>query len=143
MPTMAETTTIEITVENWQWLNSLKRPSESFNDVLDRLRTQDRSDTAQTDESEPTTITTDMDLPGSGDTLQKRRATVARLYQHLQQQGTATKSDFLELVEPEEVNYSSAESFWSNCIKARDTLRTLPGVHPPNEGEHTWRYTQE
>ena len=31
------TTTIEISVENWEKLNSLKRIGESFNDVVTRL----------------------------------------------------------------------------------------------------------
>lgn len=32
-----KTTTIEISVENWEKLNSLKRVGESFNDVITRL----------------------------------------------------------------------------------------------------------
>lgn len=34
---MAETTTIEVSRENWQGLNSRKRPGDSFDDVVSRL----------------------------------------------------------------------------------------------------------
>lgn len=47
-----ETTTIEISVENWQWLSSLKqRPGDSFDDVVSRLRIR-----AEADELETATI---------------------------------------------------------------------------------------
>jgi|AntRauTorcE11898_2_1112593.scaffolds.fasta_scaffold14282_2 hypothetical protein len=85
----------------------------------------------------------DLDLPGSGETLESRREAVHTLYAHLQEEGTATRSDFLELIDPDEVGYSSAESFWTNLVKARDALKQLPGVEAPSEGEHTWRYSAE
>lgn len=133
-----DTTTIEVSRENWQWLNSLKEaPGESFNDVIDRLRDAPATPTTP----DPGDAVADLELPGSGDTLQSRRAAVAQLYRHLQDEGTATKREFLDLVEPSAVGYQSAESFWSNCIKGRDSLAALPGVQPPGEGEHTWRYT--
>lgn len=133
-----DTTTIEISVENWQWLNSQKRPGESFNDVITRLR-EDRDDREAHSENEPS-LPEELDLPGSGDLLEQRRAAIAQLYAHLQREGSASKSDFLELVDADDVGYVSAESFWSNCIKGRDSLGTLPGVEPPSEGEHTWTY---
>jgi len=137
---MANTTTIEISTENWQWLNAQKEPGESFNDVLDRLRPDNMTPTvvepARSDEPLPD----ELDLPGSGTTLEARRVTLSRLYAYLQQEGSAAKSDMLELVDPEYVGYSSAESFWSNAIKGRDSLRVLPGIRPPNEGEHSWHY---
>lgn len=85
----------------------------------------------------------ELDLPGSGDRLERRREAVRALYEHLQEEGTASRSDFLELVDPDEVGYSSAESFWTNLVKARDALKQLPGVEAPGEGEHTWRYVGE
>jgi len=33
------TTTIEITISNWKWLNSLKGPGDSFNNVITKLKT--------------------------------------------------------------------------------------------------------
>jgi len=32
------TTTIEITISNWKWLNSLKGPGDSFNNVITKLK---------------------------------------------------------------------------------------------------------
>lgn len=81
-----------------------------------------------------------LDLPGSGEMLEQRREAIQLLYNHLRERGSARRRDFLELVEPEEVGYASAESFWTNCVKGRDALKTLPGVAAPGEGEHTWRY---
>lgn len=82
----------------------------------------------------------DVDLPGSGDTLAARRDALRRLYDHLREHGTAKKRDFLEQIDADAVGYASPESFWSNCVKGRDSLQALPAVDPPGEGEHTWRY---
>lgn len=133
-----ETTNIQVSHRNWRWLNSLKRPNESFDDVLTRLRTGELEHADL--EADTDHLPTELELPGSGDTRDRRRAAIAQMYQYLQDHGTATKADLLELVDAEPVNYSSRESFWSNCVKGRDTLRALPGVEPPSEGEHTWRY---
>lgn len=137
---MTDRTTIEVSIENWQWLNSLKqRPQESFNDVLDRLRTgKTTPETGIT--ADPDSLPESLDLPGSGETLERRRAAIAQLYAYLQEHGTATKSELLELIDPDDVGYSSAESFWSNAIKGRETLRALPEIDAPGEGERTWRY---
>jgi len=143
-----ETTTIEISVENWRWLTTQKRrPGESFNDVLDRIRQQHDEQPASlenepTDKIEPADVPADLDLPGSGDTYERRREAIARLYTYLREEGTATRADFLELIDPSDVDYASGASFWSNCVKGRDSLAALEGVQPPGEGEHTWRYTK-
>lgn len=81
-----------------------------------------------------------LDLPGSGETLAARRDAIRRLYDYLQDQGTAQKSDFLDQIDADAVGYASAGSFWSNCVKGRDSLKSLPGVDAPGEGEHTWRF---
>lgn len=103
----------------------------------EKLEQQMREDSADVNDD---SLVTDLDLPGSGDTLERRRAAVQRLYDHLRENGTARRRDFLDLVDADKVDYSSAKSFWSNCIKDRDALHSLPGVDPPGEGEHTWRY---
>lgn len=132
-----ETTTIEISRENWQRLNERKRrPGESFNEVLDRMLADDSSG-----DQEPH-LPEDLDLPGSGDVLDARREAVARLYGHLRKHGSATKGDFLELVDVDQVGYGSRESFWSNCINATGALSSLPGVRSPGEGGHRWRFEQ-
>jgi predicted CopG family antitoxin len=184
-----ETTTIEISVENWKWLSALKeRPGDSFNDVVSRLRKQyeqaevpdeeletayrkrgeDLRDIQGSDEGEqpdqdevgpegmtmdagealfgdiePADVPDDLDLPGSGETYEQRRETIATLVTYLQQEGTATKADFLQLVDADDVGYSSADSFWSNAVKGRNSLSAVDGVVPPGEGGHNWRYEPE
>jgi predicted CopG family antitoxin len=169
-----ETTTIEISVESWQWLSSLKkRPGDSFDDVLSRLREDHEADNLETErtgdstedvtmgvgvgqphdrddaeqgsqalqeEIEPAAVPTDLDLPGSGSTYEARRQAIGRLVAYLQNERTATRADFLQLIDPDDVGYSSAESFWSNAVKARESLSAVDGVLPPGEGGHTWRY---
>jgi len=130
-----ETTNVRVSTENWEWLNSKKKPGESFNDVLDRIRLDEPSN-----EVPAFLPPTKLDVPGDGDDLRARRATLARMYTYLMDEKKATKSDLIELVDPEYVGYSSRESFWSNCIKGRDTFRAIPGVHPPDDGKSTWRY---
>lgn len=132
-----DTTTIELSTENWQWLNARKLPGYSFDDVITQLRAD-----LEGDVQPPTTdsLPDSLDLPGSDDVLDERRAAIADCYSHLREHGTASKSDFLELVDADAVGYTSRESFWSNCVKGRDSLRALPGVQPPGEGEHTWRH---
>lgn len=134
-----DTTNIQLSVRNWRWLNGMKRPNESFDDVLTRLRTGELEHARL--EADSSHLPGELDVPGSGDLQDRRRAAIAQLYQYLQDHGTAKKADLLELIDAEAVSYSSADSFWANCIKGRDTLRSLPGVEPPGEGEHTWRYT--
>ena len=140
-----ETTTIEVSIETWRWLNSQMRPREAFDGVLTRLREANDSyttaSTATNDENAIETLSADLDLPDSREVLEQRRAAIAQLYTHLQREGRATKADFLELVDSDDVGYASAESFWANCIKGRDSLAALPGVKSPGEGEHTWQYT--
>lgn len=136
-----ETTNIQVSVENWQWLNGLKRPNESFDDVLTRLRGGELEH-AHLD-ADPAHLPGGLDIPGSGDTADRRRAALAQMYAYLQDHGTATKADLLELIDAEDVGYASAESFWANCVKGRDSLRALPGVEPPGQGERTWRFTGE
>jgi len=134
---MADTTTIEISIENWRWLNQMKDPGDSFDDVLDQLRLDEPQE-----ETPLVGLPDELDLPGSGETLEAREMAIAQLYMYLEEEETASKADLLELIDPENVGYSSTESFWSNAVKGRDSLRALPGVEAPNEGEHTWRFVE-
>ena len=83
----------------------------------------------------------DLDLPGSGAKLDARRDGVRDLFEHLREQGSASKSDFETIVDADDVRYGSFASFWNNCVKERDALASLPGVEAPGEGEHNWYYT--
>jgi hypothetical protein len=136
-----DTTTISISVENYQWLSGLKRPGESFNDVLDKVREGYDSIPPHDTQPDVDELPDDLDLPGSDDVLEERRAAIASMYVYLQTHRTATKSDLLELVDADRVGYSSRESFWANCVKGRESLKALPDTEPPSEGGRTWRYT--
>jgi len=102
--------------------------------------------TAEQKPREPATVdveevVADLEVPGSGETTEARRAAIQQLYDHLCEEGAARKSDFLELVDADAVGYVDEDSFWANVVKGRDTLRALPGVQPPEEGGRTWRYS--
>ncbi|ERH03626.1 MAG: hypothetical protein J07HR59_00747, partial [Halorubrum sp. J07HR59] len=56
---------------------------------------------------------------------------------------SAEKSDFLEVVDAEDVGHETVDSVWSNMIKRRDTLRALPGVETPPKGRTTWEYRKD
>ncbi|QCC47211.1 hypothetical protein [Halobellus limi] len=136
---------------NWRWFTKQKqRPGESFNDVLNRLREQRGDVDAEPEESgeaiaeiESADVPDDLDFLGSGETYERRRRAIAWLYAYLQCEGSATRADFLELVDPDDIDYATGASFWSNCVKGRDSLSALEGVQPPGEGEHTWRYNSQ
>lgn len=83
----------------------------------------------------------DLDLPGSGAKLDARRDGVRDLFEHLREQGSASRSDFETIVDADDVRYGSFSSFWNNCVLDRDALASLPGVEAPGEGEHNWYYT--
>lgn len=82
-----------------------------------------------------------LDLPGSGDLLEQRQEAVLAMWELLVEEGTATRKDFLELVDPDQVGYETAESFWANAVKGRDSLRALPGVETPSTGRSEWQFT--
>ena len=84
-----------------------------------------------------------VDTPGSGETLERRREALREMYDYLQANGTARRSDFEALVDPDAVGYGSFNSFWTNYVKAKDALKQLPNIDAPGEGEHTWRYTAD
>lgn len=82
-----------------------------------------------------------LEIPGDRETQRRRRETVADLYAFLTERETATRSDFLELVDAEEVSYATPEGFWESV--GRDGLRKLPGVTPPESGHHEWAFENE
>lgn len=122
------------------------RRSESWDDALERFRTHatDRrvssdGDTASPgdDDSNGSDPIRALDLPGTGETLERRYEALRTLYELLEAEGSATRSDFLDVVDVEGTGYASTESFWSNA--GRPGLRELPDVHPPEDGHHEWR----
>lgn len=80
----------------------------------------------------------DVDLPGSGKILERRRAALLAAYDYLSDHPEAKKADFLRDVFPDHrAEFESAEGWW-NAIQP--ALRELPGVDPPKERGHIWHY---
>lgn len=86
----------------------------------------------------------DLDLPGSGAKLDRRRAAVRACYDAIREQGDGQRSTFEALLTERDADfgYPTFKSFWNNCVKARDAL-DLPGVETPGEGEHYYVWVGE
>jgi len=88
-------------------------------------------------------------LTGSGELLEARIDAIEKMYQELQRLGEATSDELLDAIDPERVRFtggaktSPEESSWSNLVKGKDTLSSLPGVEKPPTGNSTWRYRGE
>lgn len=132
-------------------LHDLKRRGDTYEDVVWRLldnreaeppRTEDARreppmahEDGETDDERP-----DLDLPGSGAVRDRREEVIYQMAALLEREGTATKQDFLEIVDPDAVGYASAESFWANCVKGRDSFRSIDGVRSPPVGMAEWEW---
>lgn len=89
----------------------------------------------------------DLELPGSGDILEARRATIEKMYSLLQERAgeVVATGELKDLVDPDEVGYDSVESFWSNAVKADadqdrpNALTALPGVLELGNGRYQYR----
>jgi len=116
---MAETTTIQVSIDNWQWLNSQKRPNESFDDVITNVRQriedidsmttidamggvnqqplQDTSETPETN-SEPFPIPDD--VPGRIN-AEDARAAIRAAIEYVENNGGATKKEIIPEIMPD------------------------------------------
>lgn len=164
-----ETTTIAIRNEDWTRLNNRKQPGDGFADVVNRvldrlegLEDQDADHTLEDDvvqkhvvddvqeddqddrlrREDVRELVDDLDVPGSNERLEARREALVDLYEHLRMNESADKSELLLVLEAHDHGYTSAESFWSNVVKGKDTLQSLPGVESPDPGggPNLWRY---
>lgn len=108
-----------------------------------------RSDTdhTQADSGGSVAALQELELPGSGDVLEARRATIGEMYSLLQERaGQIVKTGELKaLVDPDDVGYASVESFWSNAVKGDsgkgrpNALTSLPGVRELGNGRYQYR----
>lgn len=153
-------TTIRVSEELAEELHGRKERGDSYEDVIWRLIEQadsgaesdERSGTHEPVEtavpvleSEPgpepaADATPELDIPGSGANAEARRETIADMREYLREHGSATREELVALVDPDAVGYDSRESFWSNCVKGRETLRAFEDVSSPGRGGSTWRY---
>lgn len=80
----------------------------------------------------------DVELPGSGATLDARERALLAAYQYLVDNPSATKSEFIENVYPSNAaGFETAEGWW-NAI--HPPLKKLPGVDSPEERGHRWNF---
>lgn len=78
------------------------------------------------------------ELPGTGETLEERRAALRAAYDYLTDNPSAKKSDFLQDVFPRHpASFETADGWW-NAIQP--ALKELPGVDPPQERGHIWHF---
>lgn len=99
---------------------------------------EDQTDAVQERRTEATDAAYDVDLPGSGDILERRREALLAAYDYLSENPEAKKADFLRDVYPDyRAEFKSAEGWW-NAIQP--ALREMPGVDPPKERGHIWHF---
>lgn len=156
------TTTIEIRKDQWKDLNALKEPGESFKDVIDRLLTdgpterretretvpqseaeQDRDERRQRDEETHTveSALAVVDLPGSGEKLERRRAAFRSLLKRLAQSDGPTNDLYTPTFEAHEVDYRDASSWRSNAAgPALSQLAELGVVECVDSAAGEWRW---
>lgn len=92
----------------------------------------------ETGDHERLRLIEDVDLPGTGKTLEARRDALQAAYDYLQEYPEAKKSDFLQDVYPDHTaEFETAEGWW-NAIQP--ALAELPGVDPPEERGHVWHF---
>jgi len=84
-----------------------------------------------------------LDLPGQGDTLERRQEAVRDAYDYLRSEGEATTGELRERAWSEhQTGYASERSMWKNCVYKglAEVARRDPNVLPPGEGGRTWAY---
>lgn len=140
-----DTTTIEISVENWQRLNGRKRPGESFNDVVSRLL-----DGPDDSSGETVADLGEVDFPSSRDP-EDCEAAVQAARDHLRENGPSTMREIVGTVMPEHpIGYDVPQlesgeryrgSWWRKIVKPG--LEALPDIEAPAQGASKWRYVDE
>jgi hypothetical protein len=130
------------------WPEFIEEATDALDDAADAGPEPDRTthdpDHARDrtrDRTAPSDDAVEIDVPGSGQTAEARRQAVLNMRDRLRELGTAEKSDLLEVVDANSVGYSSLESFWSNVVKGRSSLKSLDGVEAPAEGGRMWRWS--
>ena len=90
------------------------------------------------DEPQIAELVTEVDLPGTGTTLEARQEALVAAYEYLREHPEVKKSDFLADVYPDHrAEFQTAEGWWNALQPA---LAELPGVDPPEERGHIWHF---
>jgi len=83
-------------------------------------------------------LVTQVDLPGTGTTLEARQQALVAAYEYLRAHPEAKKSDFLTDVYPDHPAEFKTAGGWWNALQP--ALAELPGVDPPEERGHIWHF---
>ncbi len=102
---------------------------------IERLPSRETAETMPGELREPLN---EVDLPGTGETLEARRQALLAAYEYLIEHPSAKKSDFLENVYPEHPAGFETEDGWWNAIQP--ALKQFPGVDPPEEQGKIWKF---
>jgi hypothetical protein len=152
-----ETTTIQITIETWQALNSRKLPDDSFDDVIQDLlqsvegsegsQSHETTATIEAPESNPERLELPDDVPNRIDETEAR-ATIRAAIQFVQANNGATKRELVENVMPDHpLGYEIPElaegerfrgSWWRKVVKPG--LKDSEDIKAPKPSESMWRY---
>lgn len=139
-----ERTTITVSDEVWRYLDAKKDRGDSMDDILrQELGIGDEDNAASNQHDERPDVDQEKlrdELSGSGDLLERRVEQILVMYDELRRRGTATNDELKAAVDVAATGYQDEESVWSNMVKGRDTLHSLPGVEPPPTGRSEWRY---
>jgi DNA-binding Lrp family transcriptional regulator len=86
-------------------------------------------------------LITEIDIPGSDETEEKRREAIKAAYEFLRNRREAAKQDFIENIFTEYgAGYSSARAWWEKLI--RPALKQFPTVKSPPQGG-SWEYRDQ
>jgi DNA-binding Lrp family transcriptional regulator len=82
----------------------------------------------------------ELNIPGSGSRFEARVDAIVDIVEHLEEVGEARTDELKALVDADAVNYSSADSFWTNVVRTKKALKDLSDVEAPGKGEKVYRY---
>lgn len=80
-----------------------------------------------------------LDVGGRGEWTARRRETVRRMHEHLQENDGASREELVARIDARKIGYSSAGAFFDEI--ASDALASLPGTQ--TEDGDAWRYDRE
>lgn len=106
---------------------------------------EDRGDTTPQEDVQPEhtdirAAVEELDLEGSGTTLEAREDALVEIVETLREEGSATAGELKALVDAEAVGYKNADSFWTN-MRSQNVFDPLP-VETPGRGGRRYRYTE-
>lgn len=140
-----ETTTIQVAEETADELHDRKRRGETYDDVIRRLLEGPDEQPEPSTPAEPEPVderrrepvqeaaardVDDLDLPGQGKILVRRREAVQAVVDAIHERPGSTKAELLEVIDVDAIGYGRGgpDSAWKNLIQP--ALHDLATVEP-------------